>query len=473
MAKIMGDNLKSEQLHNAFAQMDRLNAGEVTFNQFKKWWFMKKEDELKAARKKAKEIFNEIDEDCGGTLDVDEVAKMQKLLQKKFPKIELEPPFDLQRDFAEMDRSKTGEVTFAEFEFWWRSRTGDDEPDIPVLPESMVAKVNDISVANKALGMLPSDRKRNGAELWGFLRPRLYLLVEMSKRWGNIHALYPTASSGSVFEEKPLPKWVRNPDSNFSTQWDIAQVFALLYVSYIVPMRAAMEITTPVDSFAFWFDVIVDLYFIADLFLNFRTAFWDGRGTLEGDLIAIRKNYIGGGTDLWGGYFPVGWFLIDFVSCLPVGYISVFAEMANPDADTSSTNFRAFKTLRLLRLAKLLRVARVKKILEKYEDQFDANQYLGLVATLFSIVFMAHMMACFWYMVGSGEQIDGAGDLVQGWVHNPDGKGWTESDLNPSCEPSDDDATATVIATCATVSRKNSFGHDEDADKAKCEAAGD
>ena len=45
---------------------------------------------------------------------------------------------------------------------------------------------------------------------------------------------------------------------------------------------------------------------------------------------------------------------------------------------------RAFKTLRLLRLAKLLRVARIKKMLEKYEDQFDANQYLGLLFTLFS-----------------------------------------------------------------------------------------
>ena len=37
MAKVMGDNLKSDQLHNAFAQMDRMNAGEITFNQFKKW----------------------------------------------------------------------------------------------------------------------------------------------------------------------------------------------------------------------------------------------------------------------------------------------------------------------------------------------------------------------------------------------------------------------------------------------------
>ena len=433
---------------------------------------MKKDDERKAARKRAREIFEQIDEDGGGTLDIDEVAKMHKILMKALPKLVLDPPFDLDRDFKDMDKSSTGEVTFAEFEWWWRSRTGDDDPDIPVLPESMVKKVNEISRINLRLGKLPTDRQRTGAEMWGFLKPRLFLLVEMSKRWGNIHALYPTAASSSIFEEKALPKGIRDPESEFSSQWDIAQVFCLLYVSYIVPMRASMEITTPVNTFAFWFDVIVDLYFIADLFLNFRTAFWDARGTLEGDIIAIRKHYIGGGTDLLGGYLPRGWFLIDFLSCLPVGYISVIAELANPDADTSNSNFRAFKTLRLLRLAKLLRITRIKKILEKYEDSFDANQYLGLLFTVATIVFMAHMMACFWYMVGKGEQIDGAGNLIQGWVHNPEGKGWSEGDLIPTCNPTQDDDSISNVAACNVIGSKNSFGNDVELDQQKCAAAG-
>eukprot|EP01047_Picozoa_sp_COSAG01_P008623 COSAG01_NODE_341_length_18611_cov_31.251513_16_plen_277_part_00 len=63
MAKLMGDNLRPEALRSAFEQMDKLNQGEVTFEQFKKWWFMKKEDERKAARKKAREVFDQIDAD--------------------------------------------------------------------------------------------------------------------------------------------------------------------------------------------------------------------------------------------------------------------------------------------------------------------------------------------------------------------------------------------------------------------------
>lgn len=149
---------------------------------------------------------------------------------------------------------------------------------------------------------------------------------------------------------------------------------------------------------------------------------------------------------------------------------------AHPPLDTNAYYvigiIRAFKTLRLLRLAKLLRITRIKKMLEKYEDQFDANQYLGLAFTLFSIVFMAHMMACFWYMIGKGEQIDGAGGLVQGWVYNAEGKGWKDSDLNPTCVPVDADATAAVMAKCSSVSDRSSFGQYEDVDIAKCAAAG-
>ena len=51
----------------------------------------------------------------------------------------------------------------------------------------------------------------------------------------------------------------------FAAYWDVAQIFALVYVSILVPFRACMDIAVPVDSFAFWLEVIVDIYFIADL----------------------------------------------------------------------------------------------------------------------------------------------------------------------------------------------------------------
>ena len=309
-AKAMGDNLKPEMLRNAFAQMDKLNTGEVTFNQFKKWWFLKKEDERKAARKKAREIFDAIDIDKGGTLDVDEMRQMAKTLQKKFPKIELIPPFNLERDFAQMDTAGHGEVTYKEFEAWWKSRTGDDDPDIPVLPESMVKKINDLAKQK----LPPLDRTNRpegftGKELWRFLIPRLKQMVELEKRWGDIHALYPNASSSSIFEDKPIPPYIRDPDGAFATYWDLVQVIVLLYVSFSFPFTYAFDIITSPKDTLFWWDLFVDCYFYCDLALCFRTAYWTKSGILETDTRAIRNHYL------------QGWFTIDVVSCLPITYV--------------------------------------------------------------------------------------------------------------------------------------------------------
>ena len=86
-------------------------------------------------------------------------------------------------------------------------------------------------------------------------------------------------------------------------------------------------------------------------------------------------------------------FTVDFLSILPVHYIQLIVDGIRGGDGESSSYTRALKILRLLRLAKLLRIARLKKLLEKYEDAFDASQYMGLLLTLFIILFMAHIMA--------------------------------------------------------------------------------
>jgi hypothetical protein len=48
-------------------------------------------------------------------------------------------------------------------------RTGDEEPSCPVLPESMVAKIDE------HMSGVDNDRS------WGFLVPRLQLLIEMQR----------------------------------------------------------------------------------------------------------------------------------------------------------------------------------------------------------------------------------------------------------------------------------------------------
>ena len=56
-------------------------------------------------------------------------------------------------------------------------------------------------------------------------------------------------------------------------------------------------------------NVTVRSYFILDVFVNFRTSYIDDMTNVITDNKMIARNYI------------LGWFAIDFVSCVPVNYV--------------------------------------------------------------------------------------------------------------------------------------------------------
>ena len=273
--------------------------------------------------------------------------------------------FDLETDWRLMaDGSK--DVTYEMFEKWWKQRTGDTDSSISVLPESMVNKVQQHNrLANLAAKKDAGETGgvRTAKQLWGFLRPRLRLLVEMQKKFGSIHGIYLTNRSDSLFEQKPIPKYIRDPDSSFSQKWDLAQVVALLYVTVMVPMRSGFvdrlgDSLVQVESgdVGWWTDLIIDLYFFADLGLTFRTGYWLGEGVIEVRPLAIAKNYF------------LGWFLLDFASCIPS--VPDYVVLIIGDEPGEQSALKGLKVLRLFRLGKMLRLAKMKKILKKYEDEF-------------------------------------------------------------------------------------------------------
>ena len=275
-----------------------------------------------------------------------------------------------------------------------------DEREVPRTGRQVLI---DLLMEQKGTGGV--DYHRSGTELWGFLRPRLKFIVELQKEWGNIHQLYPSKTE-SVYEDLPLPPGIRDPDSTASGIWDLAGLFFLLSVSVLVPLRSCFDIEVPFASFAWFFDLLTDIYFIIDLVLNFFTAYHDKKGMREARKSMIRRNYL------------QTWFFIDFFSCLPVGYVSLVAEAMNgggEEAGSSNQNTRAFKALRLLRLAKMLRLAKVLKIFEKYAESL--SMFMGVYVMIFAIFFVAHLLSCFWYMIGDADQlIEGNTELTIGWV---------------------------------------------------------
>ena len=176
---------------------------------------------------------------------------------------------------------------------------------------------------------------------------------------------------------------------------------------------------TALWSFAFIFDACVDIYFIADLVLNFRTAYYRRDGTREERPRRIAVHYLS------------GWFSVDFFSCLPVSYIEYFMVVSTEavlvgsngtvasvgSADNSGSNFKGVKMLRLVRLSKMLRLARLQKILAKYGGDVNMQTYVSVGFTIFAIFFLVHLLTCFWYMIGSNYQdIESNGNRILGWV---------------------------------------------------------
>lgn len=100
-----------------------------------------------------------------------------------------------------------------------------------------------------------------------------------------------------------------------------------------------------------------------------------------------------------------GWFLIDILSVLPIGYINLMLDRGSSGGGNQT---KIFKLFRLSRLTKLLRLARLKRLLAKYTEEFENMAFLfKLSATMAMLFAFGHLIACAFYYVG---------DTENGWV---------------------------------------------------------
>jgi hypothetical protein len=107
-------------------------------------------------------------------------------------------------------------------------------------------------------------------------------------------------------------------------------------------------------------DLIMDLYFLFDLGVSFRTAYTHpNTGKIVGSTRAIACNYLS------------GWFAIDIFSSVPLAYIELLQSdeeslQSDEVKEDSAGSAGLLKVLRILRLSKLLRVVRVTRLMKKY-----------------------------------------------------------------------------------------------------------
>ncbi|XP_023247841.1 potassium voltage-gated channel subfamily H member 8 [Copidosoma floridanum] len=180
----------------------------------------------------------------------------------------------------------------------------------------------------------------------------------------------------------------------FKTCWDWLLLIATLYVAVIVPYNASFVNNERPSMVS---DYVVEVIFIADIVLNFRTTYVSVKGEVVSNSKSIAVNYI------------KSWFAIDLVAALPFDLL--YASDLYSGDESSASHIHLVKLTRLLRLARLLQK------MDRY------SQYSAIILTMLMLSFtlVAHWLACVWYVIAAKEmakhQRDGDKEWNLGWIH--------------------------------------------------------
>uniref|UniRef100_A0A8C9GMQ7 Voltage-gated inwardly rectifying potassium channel KCNH3 n=1 Tax=Piliocolobus tephrosceles TaxID=591936 RepID=A0A8C9GMQ7_9PRIM len=173
--------------------------------------------------------------------------------------------------------------------------------------------------------------------------------------------------------------------------WDGFILLATLYVAVTVPYSVCVS-TAREPSAARGppsvCDLAVEVLFILDIVLNFRTTFVSKSGQVVFAPKSICLHYV------------TTWFLLDVIAALPFDLLHAFKVNVYFGA-------HLLKTVRLLRLLRLL------PRLDRY------SQYSAVVLTLLMAVFalLAHWVACVWFYIGQREIESSESELPEiGWL---------------------------------------------------------
>ena len=141
--------------------------------------------------------------------------------------------------------------------------------------------------------------------------------------------------------------------------------------------------STDPRSAAYAVDVFLDVIFMTDVALCFMTAFYDAKGMLVRDMREICSRY------------TKSWFLPDVGGSFPFdSVVSLFL--------TQPGNIGAMRILKLVRLLKLLRALRVFRALNELgnrEGLGALKSAIGIFRSLFTLIFVAHVLGCFFVML--------------------------------------------------------------------------
>ncbi|XP_060828372.1 potassium voltage-gated channel subfamily H member 6 isoform X10 [Bombus pascuorum] len=191
-----------------------------------------------------------------------------------------------------------------------------------------------------------------------------------------------------------IGKWTILHYSPFKAVWDWVILLLVLYTAIFTPYVAAFVLSDPdynsrknkkySDDPIVIIDFIVDVTFIVDIIINFRTTFVNSNDEVVSHPAKIAVHYL------------KGWFIIDLVAAIPFDLFLVGSHTDELGLDKDETT----TLIGLLKTARLLRLVRVARKIDRYSE-YGAAVLLLLMGTF---ALSAHWMACIWYAIGNAER---------------------------------------------------------------------
>ena len=244
-------------------------------------------------------------------------------------------------------------------------------------------------------------RRSSGSSASGDTPQAMQRRMSMSIKSQDMRGTFMAIQSETVRQHKASvgvdSKWVVYPSSEFRRKWDILSMSMLVYVALFTPFQIAFlgDLWTNDNIGDWWlcfaFDRAVDLVFIIDLGINFRSAWIDDDGHEQFTAREAAARYF------------YSWFWIDLLSILPYDLIS---ELPGMDAGTGA-EVKLPKLMRLFRLIKIAKVIRASRIMKRFEATMTIKYgVLRLAKFAVMVNVIAHWNACGWYLVAGIQSED-------------------------------------------------------------------
>ncbi|XP_055631731.1 potassium voltage-gated channel subfamily H member 6 isoform X3 [Toxorhynchites rutilus septentrionalis] len=247
---------------------------------------------------------------------------------------------------------------------------------------------------SSSLSNVPSDStktKDNGSAKY-FQGTRQ--TINMGEKVAQVLSLGADVLPEYKLQSPRVHKWTILHYSPFKAVWDWIILILVMYTAIFTPYVAAFLLGEPdfnqrknrkyADDPIVIIDLIVDVTFVIDIIINFRTTFVNGQDEVVSHPGRIAVHYLS------------GWFLIDLVAAIPFDLLLVGSDTDELGLDKDETT----TLIGLLKTARLLRLVRVARKIDRYSE-YGAAVLVLLMAT-FALI--AHWLACIWYAIGNAER---------------------------------------------------------------------